>query len=189
MTKFHFLQLMESFVAACCNEAFKIATSSAAYLNNYFMLIGTEGIYSYTFEHEKRDDCPVCGGEAQDMSISSEMTVEEFIEMLTEKQDMYVLFSVAVNVSLIYVFSVKSRSLPYRRPPNRYIYRRLLSWRKLLDPTLARKFQSWWSLEARSLSQLLRYLSVFLCAFSLPENQHSLTSKCNHCTIRFAFAV
>ncbi|KAK7467212.1 NEDD8 activating enzyme [Stygiomarasmius scandens] len=76
--------------AACCNEAFKIATSSAAYLNNYFMLIGTEGVYSYTFEHEKRDDCPVCGGEAQDMSISSEMTVEEFIEMLTEKQDIQI---------------------------------------------------------------------------------------------------
>ncbi|KAJ7172357.1 hypothetical protein C8R46DRAFT_1085657 [Mycena filopes] len=63
--------------ASCCNEAFKIATSSAAYLNNYFMLIGTEGIYSYTFEHEKRDDCPVCGGEA-------------LIELLIEKQDIQI---------------------------------------------------------------------------------------------------
>jgi ubiquitin-activating enzyme E1 C len=76
--------------ASCCNEAFKIATSSAAYLNNYFMLIGTEGIYSYTFEHEKRDDCPVCGGEALELSISSELTVEQLIEMLVEKQDMQV---------------------------------------------------------------------------------------------------
>jgi ubiquitin-activating enzyme E1 C len=75
--------------AACCNEAFKIATSSAAYLNNYFMLIGTDGVYSYTFEHEKRDDCPVCGGEALEMTISPEMTVEQLIEMLVEKQDMY----------------------------------------------------------------------------------------------------
>jgi ubiquitin-activating enzyme E1 C len=76
--------------AACCNEAFKIATSSAAYLNNYFMLIGTDGIYSYTFEHEKRDDCPVCGGEALEMTISSEMTVEQLIDTLVEKQDMCV---------------------------------------------------------------------------------------------------
>ncbi|KAI6045688.1 hypothetical protein EDC04DRAFT_2634442 [Pisolithus marmoratus] len=72
--------------ASCCNEAFKIATSSAAYLNNYFMLIGTDGIYSYTFEHEKRKDCPVCGGESLEISISHEATVEQLIEMLTERQ-------------------------------------------------------------------------------------------------------
>jgi len=76
--------------AACCNEAFKIATSSAAYLNNYFMLIGTDGVYSYTFEHEKRDDCPVCGGEALDMTINEESTVEELIELLVEKQDIQI---------------------------------------------------------------------------------------------------
>ncbi|PFH54184.1 hypothetical protein AMATHDRAFT_72704 [Amanita thiersii Skay4041] len=76
--------------ASCCNEAFKIATSSAAYLNNYFMLIGTDGVYSYTFEHEKRDDCPVCGGEALDLSISSNTTVEQLIEMLVEKQDIQI---------------------------------------------------------------------------------------------------
>ncbi|KAK0240011.1 hypothetical protein EDD85DRAFT_824017 [Armillaria nabsnona] len=76
--------------AACCNEAFKIATSSAAFLNNYFMLIGTEGVYSYTFEHEKRDDCPVCGGESLEMPIGPEVTVEELIDMLTEKQDIQV---------------------------------------------------------------------------------------------------
>ena len=81
------------YIAACCNEAFKIATSSAAYLNNYFMLIGTDGVYSYTFEHEKRDDCPVCGNEALEMTINGESTVEELIELLVEKQDMYVAFS------------------------------------------------------------------------------------------------
>ncbi|KAK0503389.1 hypothetical protein EDD18DRAFT_1137669 [Armillaria luteobubalina] len=76
--------------AACCNEAFKIATSSAAFLNNYFMLIGTEGVYSYTFEHEKRNDCPVCGGESLEMPIGPEVTVEELIDMLTEKQDIQI---------------------------------------------------------------------------------------------------
>ncbi|KAF8077853.1 hypothetical protein FPV67DRAFT_1405553 [Lyophyllum atratum] len=76
--------------AACCNEAFKIATSSAAYLNNYFMLIGTEGVYSYTFEHEKRDDCPVCGGESLELPISPDFTVEQLIELLVEKQDIQI---------------------------------------------------------------------------------------------------
>jgi len=79
-------------LASCCNEAFKIATSSAAYLNNYFMLIGTEGVYSYTFESEKRADCPVCGGEPLEVSISESWTVERLIDMLVEKQDMCVLF-------------------------------------------------------------------------------------------------
>jgi ubiquitin-activating enzyme E1 C len=85
-------QLMRShiYAASCCNEAFKIATSSAAYLNNYFMLIGTESVYSYTFEHEKRNDCPVCGGESLEISIPGSWTVERLIEMLIEKQDMYV---------------------------------------------------------------------------------------------------
>ncbi|KAK2467317.1 hypothetical protein APHAL10511_000552 [Amanita phalloides] len=76
--------------AACCNEAFKIATSSAAYLNNYFMLIGTEGVYSYTFEYEQRADCPVCGGESIDMQISADLTVEELIDKLSEKQDIQI---------------------------------------------------------------------------------------------------
>lgn len=57
------------------------------------MLIGTDGVYSYTFEHEKRADCPVCGGESLDFPISREVTVEELIDILTEKQDMYAMFA------------------------------------------------------------------------------------------------
>lgn len=84
-------------LAACCNEAFKIATSSAAYLNNYFMLIGTDGIYSYTFEHEKRSDCPVCGGEAIDITLKPDTTVEQLIDILVEKQGMQVFFVADIN--------------------------------------------------------------------------------------------
>lgn len=82
--------LSHIYAASCCNEAFKIATSSAAYLNNYFMLIGTDSVYSYTFEHEKRNDCPVCGGESLEISIPGSWTVERLIETLVERQDMYV---------------------------------------------------------------------------------------------------
>ncbi|KAF8585264.1 hypothetical protein K439DRAFT_1410156 [Ramaria rubella] len=73
--------------ASCCNEAFKIATSSGPYLDNYFMLIGTDGVYSYTFQHEKRTDCPVCGQEAHDIEIGGEWTLERLIETLVERQD------------------------------------------------------------------------------------------------------
>ncbi|KAF5330850.1 hypothetical protein D9619_005611 [Psilocybe cf. subviscida] len=76
--------------ASCCNEAFKIVTNSAAFLNNYFMLIGTDGVYSFTFEHEKRKDCPVCGGESLEMTLSPETTLERLIETLIERQDIQI---------------------------------------------------------------------------------------------------
>lgn len=105
------------FVASCCNEAFKIATSSAAYLNNYFMLIGTEGVYSYTFEYEKRKDCPVCGVESLEVSIPESWTVERLIEMLVEKQDMWVLMWCLFPI-LFDVSPARSRSLRCRRRRN-----------------------------------------------------------------------
>lgn len=77
-----------TFPASCCNEALKIATSAAPYLNNYFMLIGTEGVYSFTFEHERKPDCPVCGDNSKPATLSSDMTVEELLDWLLEKQDM-----------------------------------------------------------------------------------------------------
>lgn len=54
------------------------------------MFIGTESVYTYTFEHEKRPECPVCGGETIDISVGKEWTVERLIEVLVERQDMFV---------------------------------------------------------------------------------------------------
>jgi hypothetical protein len=53
------------------------------------MLIGTDGVYSFTFQHQQRPDCPVCGGESLDIAISKEWTVDRLIETLVERQDMY----------------------------------------------------------------------------------------------------
>jgi ubiquitin-activating enzyme E1 C len=74
--------------ASCCNEAFKLITTAQPYLNNYMMYTGNEGLYTYTFEHQKKPDCPVCGNERVTIEISKEITVEDFIEYLKEKQDM-----------------------------------------------------------------------------------------------------
>lgn len=78
--------------ASCVNEALKIVTSAGPYLDNYMMVVGTEGVYSYTFQHQRKGECPVCGGETVDLEVSREMTVQELIELLTEKQTMLVLF-------------------------------------------------------------------------------------------------
>lgn len=40
--------------AACATEVFKIATSCCPPLNNYMNFNDTEGVYTYTFEAEKK---------------------------------------------------------------------------------------------------------------------------------------
>ena len=54
------------------------------------MYIGTDGVYSYTFEHERRKDCPVCGGDELKVEIGEDWTVEKLIEYLADRQDMLV---------------------------------------------------------------------------------------------------
>ncbi|KAG9295715.1 hypothetical protein G9A89_001732 [Geosiphon pyriformis] len=75
--------------AACCNEAFKLATTTAPYLNNYMMYTGNEGIYTYTFEHQKKPECPVCSEESNPVKVEvkKDWTLEEFIDWLKEKPD------------------------------------------------------------------------------------------------------
>ena len=70
--------------ASCVNEALKFATSSGTWLNNYMMMVGTEGVYSYTFEHQRKEDCVVCGGESRTETIADDTTLGEFIEYLEE---------------------------------------------------------------------------------------------------------
>ena len=68
------------------------------------MLIGTDGVYSYTFEHERRPECPVCGGEALDLSISKELTVEQLIDTLVERQNMFVVDSIFGKAQLLMIY-------------------------------------------------------------------------------------
>lgn len=76
--------------ASCCNEAFKIATSSNPPLGlqeNYMMYSGNEGIYTYTFKHEKKDDCPVCGNIARNLDIDPSWTLQELIESMAVRPE------------------------------------------------------------------------------------------------------
>ncbi len=68
--------------ASCCNEALKIATNCNPYLNNYMMYSGDEGVYTYTFEHERKEDCPVCGNLAKTITVDRNWTLQELIDNL-----------------------------------------------------------------------------------------------------------
>lgn len=76
--------------AACTQEAFKFATTCAPYLNNYMMYTGNHGLYTYTFEHEKRPECPVCGGESRELFCSNTWKLENILDFLAETQDLCV---------------------------------------------------------------------------------------------------
>lgn len=77
--------------ASCCNEALKFASNCAPALgypdNNYMMYSGNDGIYTYTFRHEKKDDCPVCGNLPKDLVVKREWALSELIESLGEHPD------------------------------------------------------------------------------------------------------
>jgi NEDD8-activating enzyme E1 len=76
--------------ASCCNEAFKLATGSAVPLGeeeNYMMYSGNDSIYTYTFKHERKEDCPVCGNLAKDLEIDGSWTLQEFVESLAVRPE------------------------------------------------------------------------------------------------------
>jgi len=70
--------------AACVLEALKVITFCSQTMNTYFMYMGAQGVYSYTFEYSKKDFCIVCSDEAavRPMTMSSTITLAELIEKL-----------------------------------------------------------------------------------------------------------
>lgn len=71
--------------AACANEAFKIATDSSQVLNNWMMFNGVTGLYTHTFEYERKEDCLVCSESAvAAITVPSAITLQEFIEILSK---------------------------------------------------------------------------------------------------------
>ncbi|KAJ3290900.1 hypothetical protein HK104_006462 [Borealophlyctis nickersoniae] len=73
--------------AACANEAFKIVTSCAGYLQNYMMYVGDQGVYTYTFSLEKKEECPVCGSTALKLEVNPEAKLQELIDILLDRRE------------------------------------------------------------------------------------------------------
>ncbi|KAF1999546.1 hypothetical protein P154DRAFT_523332 [Amniculicola lignicola CBS 123094] len=101
--------------ASSCNEAFKIATGgSNPFLgtpgaDNYMMYTGDDSIYTYTFEHEKKPDCPVCGNLARPLKVDQRFTLEEFLDGLAERPE-----SQLKKPSI----RTEGKSLYYQSPPS-----------------------------------------------------------------------
>ncbi|KAF9580034.1 hypothetical protein BGW38_003476, partial [Lunasporangiospora selenospora] len=95
--------------ASCCNEALKLATTCAKNLDNYMMYTGSDSVYTYTFQHQKKDDCPVCGQSETKMEFSRTKTLEDFMDHLKEKPEIQLKKpSFAVSGKPLYMQAPKS---------------------------------------------------------------------------------
>lgn len=70
--------------AACATEVFKLATSCYVPLNNYMNFNDTQGVYTYTFEAEKLDDCLSCSQKPQSLSFSEGDKLQDVVTFLQE---------------------------------------------------------------------------------------------------------
>eukprot|EP01119_Soliformovum_irregulare_P013387 TRINITY_DN3550_c0_g1_i1.p1 TRINITY_DN3550_c0_g1~~TRINITY_DN3550_c0_g1_i1.p1 ORF type:complete len:428 (+),score=123.97 TRINITY_DN3550_c0_g1_i1:66-1349(+) len=68
--------------AAEANEAFKVATNCSGYLNNFMMYNGVAGVYTYTFDYEKKPECLVCGISEITYSVKPDATLQDFMDAL-----------------------------------------------------------------------------------------------------------
>ncbi|KAI4889449.1 hypothetical protein NFI96_016643, partial [Prochilodus magdalenae] len=70
--------------AACATEVFKIASSAYSTLNNYLVFNDVDGLYTYTFEAEKKEDCSACSQVPQGMHFSPSATLQDVLDYLTD---------------------------------------------------------------------------------------------------------
>ncbi|KAJ7411136.1 NEDD8-activating enzyme E1 catalytic subunit isoform X7 [Willisornis vidua] len=69
--------------AVCATEVFKIATSAYVPLNNYLVFNDVDGLYTYTFEAERKENCPACSQLPQNIEISPSAKLQEILDYLT----------------------------------------------------------------------------------------------------------
>jgi NEDD8-activating enzyme E1 len=75
--------------AACANEALKLCTYIAGSMDNFSMYNGTEGVYTFTYQNERRPDCPVCGKPVpRRMTVSRESMLAEFVDSLASDPEL-----------------------------------------------------------------------------------------------------
>ncbi|KAM3843888.1 NEDD8-activating enzyme E1 catalytic subunit isoform 2-T2 [Vipera latastei] len=69
--------------AICATEVFKIATSAYMPLNNYLVFNDVDGLYTYAFEAEKKENCLACSQLPQNIEFSPSAKLQEVLDYLT----------------------------------------------------------------------------------------------------------
>lgn len=72
--------------SVCATEVFKIATSCSRPMQNYMVFNDVEGIYTFTFEYEKKEDCPACSTRPIPLTFHEDTTLQELFDYLCENE-------------------------------------------------------------------------------------------------------
>lgn len=59
-------------------ESMKILSGCSLVLDNYWMYMGHEGVYSTTYKYEKKHDCPVCSVKINYKKICKDTLLKDF---------------------------------------------------------------------------------------------------------------
>lgn len=70
--------------SACVTEAFKLATSCHASMNNYMVFNDTDGIYSYTYEQERSAHCLVCSNVPRTLEFKDSDRLQTIVDFLCQ---------------------------------------------------------------------------------------------------------
>lgn len=103
--------------ASCCNEVFKLVTSCNPILDNYMMYSGDESIFTYTYAHSKKLNCPVCGSEVKKITALNWWTLQDLIDQLMTKQE-YMLKLPSVTSASGALYMDKPEHLRIQTEPN-----------------------------------------------------------------------
>ncbi|KAF7268248.1 hypothetical protein GWI33_018610 [Rhynchophorus ferrugineus] len=73
-------------VQVCASEVFKLASSCCTPLNNFMVFNDIDGIYTYAYEAEKKDNCTACSNIPQSVDIEDpyKMKLKDLIDYLCE---------------------------------------------------------------------------------------------------------
>uniref|UniRef100_A0A3Q4AC93 NEDD8-activating enzyme E1 catalytic subunit n=1 Tax=Mola mola TaxID=94237 RepID=A0A3Q4AC93_MOLML len=87
--------------AACATEVFKIASSAYLPVNNYMVFNDVDGLYTYTFEAERKENCSACSLIPLELHFCQSSKLLEVLDYLTET-------TVEGNNKTLYLQSVTS---------------------------------------------------------------------------------
>ncbi|KAJ1911370.1 NEDD8 activating enzyme [Tieghemiomyces parasiticus] len=104
--------------AACANEALKLVTNCHPYLDNYMMYTGTAGIYTYTYAHAKRSDCPVCGSARCCVTFDPRRPLRDLVEWLAEEPGIRLVAPSLVTTAQVNLYLQAPPQLEVQTRPN-----------------------------------------------------------------------
>ena len=103
--------------AACSNEVFKLITSSNPVLDNYMMYSGDDSIFTYTYSHSKKPNCPVCGTGVKHVRAKKWWRVSHFMDMLRTSHE-FMLKDPSIATAAMNIYMARPVHLQQLTRPN-----------------------------------------------------------------------